>query len=150
MPCGAWGGVERRSERTWMQCRGLGAWGTLRFDGLKGKRFSGPFRSRSNRFEDRATSWRRDTALAEGRRICGLCDHTRPWSSDGCNSILTTVAVVSHHFTTMSPLSHPSGPVYAIPRLPGPVRARARGHQLPAPVQPDLTRCHALTTYLPV
>ena len=99
-----------------MQCRGLGAWGALRFDGLKGKRFSGPFRSRSNRFEDRATSWRRDTALAEGRRICGLCDHTRPWSSDGCNSILTTVvAVVSHHFTTMSPLSHPSGPVYASP-----------------------------------
>ena len=129
-----------------MQCRGLGAWGALRFDGLKGKRFSGPFRSRSNRFEDRATSWRRDTALAEGRRICELCDHTRPWSSDGCNSILTTVvAVVSHPFTTMSPLYIPQ-----VPRLPGPVRARARGHQLPAPVQPDLTRCHALTTYLPV
>ena len=95
-----------------MQCCGLGEWGALRFDGLKGKRFSGPFRSGSNRFEDRATSWHRDTALAEGRRICGLCDHTSPWSSDGCKSILTTVAVVSHHF--MSPLSHPSGPVYRL------------------------------------
>ena len=136
-----------------MQCRGLGAWGALRFDGLKGKRFSGPFRSRSNRFEDRATSWRRDTALAEGRRICGLCDHTRPWSSDGCNiSILTTVAECASEWSLTILQQCPRCHIPQVPytRLPGPVRARARGHQLPAPVQPDLTRCHALTTYLPV
>ena len=36
--------------------------GALRRGCKKGKRFSSFFRCGSNRFEDRATSWRRDTA----------------------------------------------------------------------------------------
>ena len=55
--------------------------GALRFDGLKGKSFSGPFRSRSNRFEDRATSWRRDTAH---RRICARVPLRRNCFGLGC------------------------------------------------------------------
>ena len=79
--------------------------GELIFDSLKEKSDSGHFRSRSNRFEDRATSWRRGTAR---RRICATthsCASAAKWfwlsmlklASGGCNSILTTVVVVSHH-----------------------------------------------------
>ena len=138
-PKPTWGGVEQRPERTRICTsatpRPWSMGERLRLDSLKGKSFSGPFRSHSNRFEDRATSWRRDTAH---RRICATTHSCVAaaklfWLRMLNFSFVLTAAIVpsplsqwSRKTSIMSPLSHPSP--Y---RLPPPLRPPFGGHQLP-------------------